>query len=102
VTPLDDCSPEDEVVEELDVLVDVEVLDEVDDVVPVVDVEDELPGIVAALTALKRPRPATAANAAPTVSRLSRRRAASRAYIRRWAPSVFPMARAWDIAPSRT
>jgi hypothetical protein len=98
VTPLDDCSPEDEVVEELDVLVDVEVLDEVDDVVPVVDVEDELPGIVAALTALKRPRPATAANAAPTVSR----RAASLAYIRRLAPSVFPMAKGWDIAPSRT
>ena len=46
------------------------------DVVAVVDV---VPGIVYALTAVSMPTPATAANAIPVVSRLSRRIAASRA-----------------------
>jgi hypothetical protein len=39
----------------------------------------EVPGIVAALTAVKMPRPATAAMPAPTVRRFRRRSAASRA-----------------------
>jgi hypothetical protein len=53
---------------------------------------DDAPGIVAALTALKAPRPATAVIAAPTVSRLSVRRAASRARILSSVLSVLPMA----------
>ena len=73
VTPLEDWSPLDE---------DVDVL-EVEELA--VWVEDEgavVPGMVAALTALKTPTPATAANAAPVVSRWSRLRAASRARTR--------------------
>ena len=59
---------------------------------PAVAVElDELPGIVAALTALKTPTAATAAKAAPTVSRFSSRRAASRARMRCSARCVFSM-----------
>jgi hypothetical protein len=70
---LEDCEPEldddvesDESVDELDVEA----------------VESEVPGMVAALTALKMPRPATAARPTPTVRRLRRRRAASRAWAR--------------------
>jgi len=76
VTPLEDWSPLDE---DVDVLDELEVL-EVEELT--VWVEDEgavVPGMVAALTALKTPTPATAANAAPVVSRWSRLRAASRA-----------------------
>ena len=76
LTPLEDWSPLDE---DVDVLDELEVL-EVEELT--VWVEDEgavVPGMVAALTALKTPTPATAANAAPVVSRWSRLRAASRA-----------------------
>ena len=45
-------------------------------------VESDVPGIVAALTALKMPRPAMAARPAPTVRRFRRRTAASRASVR--------------------
>ena len=80
LTPLEDWSPLDE---ELDVLDEVEVLEVVELAVWVEEEEEELsPGIVAALTALKTPTPATAANAAPVVSRWSRLRAASRARTR--------------------
>jgi len=62
---------------------EVEVLEVVELAVWVEEEEEELsPGIVAALTALKTPTPATAANAAPVVSRWSRLRAASRARTR--------------------
>jgi hypothetical protein len=78
--PLEGSSPEDELeelVEEAAVLAD-DVA-----VVPVAAVElDDVPGMVAALTALKTPTAATAANAAPTVSRFRSRRAASRARMR--------------------
>lgn len=79
VTPLEDWSPLDE---DVDVLDELEVL-EVEELT--VWVEDEgavVPGMVAALTALKTPTPATAANAAPVVSRWSRLRPASRARTR--------------------
>jgi hypothetical protein len=63
---------------ELESLEEVEAEDavDVDEVAP-----SEVPGIVAALTAVKMPRPATAASPAPTVRRLRRRSAASRASV---------------------
>ena len=79
LTPLEDCRPSDEleVMDGLDV-------DDVEAIAPDDEAEAEVvPGIVAALTAPKTPTPATAASAAPTVSRLSRRTAASRACMRR-------------------
>ena len=63
-----------------------EVLDEIDEEASVEAAAEPLPGIVAALTALNTPRAATAAMAAPTVSRLSMRRAASRACTLRSVP----------------
>ena len=76
LTPLEDWSPLDE---DVDVLDELEVL-EVEELAVWVENEVEVvPGMVAALTALKTPTPATAANAAPVVSRWSRLRAASRA-----------------------
>jgi hypothetical protein len=76
------------VVEELspdEVLVDDE--DEADVVEVVV-----VPGIVLALMAPKRPTPMTALIAAPVVSRLRRRMAASRARTLAWVVSLFSMA----------
>jgi hypothetical protein len=73
VTPLEGCSPLDELEE----------LEDEDDVVfdgdPLVA---DVPGMVAALTAAKTPTAATAPTAAPTVRRLSNRSAASRASTR--------------------
>ena len=76
LTPLEDWSPLDE---DVDVLDEVEALDVEELAVWVEDEVEVVPGMVAALTALKTPTPATAANAAPVVSRWSRLRAASRA-----------------------
>ena len=53
--------------------------DELELVADVVAVVEVVPGIVYALTAVSMPTPATAANAIPVVSWLSRRIAASRA-----------------------
>jgi len=95
-TPLEDFSPldeedEDEEDEDVDVLDEVEVL-EVAEVAVSLDAEEELvPGMVAALTAPKTPTPATAANAAPNVRRLSSRIAASRARTRMAVWSVLSM-----------
>jgi hypothetical protein len=73
LTPLEGCSPLDEVAE----------LDDEDDVVFDADaLVEDAPGMVAALTAAKTPTAATAPTAAPTVRRLSSRRAASRASTR--------------------
>ena len=89
LTPLEGCRALAalEEVDEVDVVDspdEVEVLDELDAVAPEAEVEDEVvPGIVAALTALNAATPATPTSAAPTVSRWSRRRAASRARMRR-------------------
>jgi hypothetical protein len=63
---------------------DVELEDDVESVdEPAVEVVvvSEVPGMVAALTAVKMPRPATAATPAPRVRRWRRRRAASRASV---------------------
>ena len=79
VTPLEDWSPLDE---DVDVLDEVEALDVEELAVWVEDEVEVVPGMVAALTALKTPTPATAANAAPVVSRWSRLRPASRARTR--------------------
>ena len=79
VTPLEDWSPLDE---DVDVLDEVEALDVEELAVWVEDEVEVVPGMVAALTALKTPSPATAAKAAPVVSRWSRLRAASRARTR--------------------
>jgi hypothetical protein len=72
---VDDCSPDDEllVTDELD--------DELDDVaVEVLAVAVvEVPGMVCAPIAANTPTPRSALKAAPVVSRLSRRMAASRA-----------------------
>jgi hypothetical protein len=69
LTPLEGCSPLDEVAE----------LDDEDDVVFDADaLVEDAPGMVAALTAAKTPTAATAPTAAPTVRRLRRRSAASR------------------------
>jgi hypothetical protein len=73
---LDDCELE------LELEDDVESLESVDEVDVVVVVESDVPGIVAALTAVKMPRPATAARPVPRVRRLRRRTAASRASLR--------------------
>jgi hypothetical protein len=64
----------------------VEAVDEVEEEVAVLaacDVE-AVPGIVDALTAPSSPTPARAPRAAPVVSRLSKRYAASRARILSW------------------
>jgi hypothetical protein len=66
-TPLDDCSVPDESGEEDDELVE---LDEVDVLAAWLD-DEEVPGMVAALTAVNTPSPANAAIAAPVVMRLS-------------------------------
>ena len=79
VTPLEDWSPLDE---DVDVLDEVEALDVEELAVWVEDEVEVVPGMVAALTALKTPSPATAAKAAPVVSLWSRLRAASRARTR--------------------
>ena len=66
LTPLEDCRPlEDEEVDELDEVEEVEL--EVPDEVEAVGVleDEEVPGMVAALTALRRPTPAKAAKAVP-------------------------------------
>ena len=68
--------------------------DVVEDLLDVDVVDAELPGIVAALTALRRPTAASAAAAAPTVRRFSSRRAASRAWMR----VVSMFASLWDEA----
>jgi hypothetical protein len=81
VLPDDDVDDDDRELESLEELEpDDEVELELDDVVDLDEVAaSEVPGIVAALTAVKMPRPATAAMPAPAVRRLSRRSAASRA-----------------------
>jgi hypothetical protein len=67
---VDDCSPDDELLVEVEVDVAVVVL--------AVAVVDD-PGIVCALMAANTPTPTRALTAAPVVSRLRRRMAASRA-----------------------
>jgi len=79
-TPLDDCRPLEEDDEEVEVDGDDDVVLEVVAVLAAVVAVEE-PGMVAALTALKRPTPATAPIAAPVVRRLRVRIAASLASI---------------------
>jgi hypothetical protein len=80
---VDDCSPDEMVLVE----------DEEDeDVVAVLAVEVlAVPGIVWALTAASRPTPTSALTAAPVVSRLRRRMAASRARTLSWIVSSISM-----------
>jgi hypothetical protein len=79
---VDDCRPD-------EVLVD----DEDEAVVDVLAVELlVVPGIVDALNAPRRATPATALTAAPVVSRLRRRMAASRARTLSWVVSLISMA----------
>ena len=79
---VDDCKPD-------EVLVD----DEDEAVVDVLAVELlVVPGIVYALNAPRRATPATALTAAPVVSRLRRRMAASRARTLSWVVSLISMA----------
>jgi len=80
---LDDCRPDDEVL--------VEDEEEVE-VVEVLAVEVLVaPGIVWALTAPSTPTPTSALTAAPVVSRLRRRRAASRARTLSWIVALISM-----------
>jgi hypothetical protein len=79
---VDDCSPDDEVLVEDEEEVDVAVL-----AVAVLVV----PGIVWALTAPSTATPTSALTAAPVVSRLSRRIAASRARTLSWIVSLISM-----------
>ena len=89
---VEDCSP-------AEVLVDVE--EEVE-VVEASAVELVLvPGMVYALTAPNRPTPITALNAAPVVSRLSRRMAASRARTLSWVVSLVSMRVSVALASKR-
>jgi hypothetical protein len=78
---VDDCRPD-------EVLVD----DEDEAVVDVPAVVLVVPGIVYALNAPRRATPATALTAAPVVSRLRRRMAASRARTLSWVVSLISMA----------
>jgi hypothetical protein len=89
---VDDCSPD-----EVLVVVDEEV-EEVE--VPAVELV-VVPGIVDALTAPNRPTPITALNAAPVVSRLSRRMAASRARTLSWVVSMVSMRVSVALASKR-
>jgi hypothetical protein len=76
---LDDCKPD-------------EVLVDDDEAVAVLAVELlVVPGIVLALSAPNRPTPTSALTAAPVVSRLRRRMAASRARTRSWVVSLISM-----------
>ena len=87
---VDDCSPDDEVLVEDDELVEVDEEDE--DVVEVLAVAVlVVPGIVWALTAPSRATPTSALTAAPVVSRLRRRMAASRARTLSWIVSSISM-----------
>jgi len=68
LTALDDCRPLEELPVELDVVVvyvDVRAVD----VFEACDVDDDVPGMVAALTAANTPTPASALAAAPIVRR---------------------------------
>lgn len=75
LTPPEGCSPLDEEADEVAGVED----DAAGSEVEAGEGGDDVPGIVAALTAPKRPTAATAAQAAPTVSRSRSRRADSRA-----------------------
>ena len=87
LTPLDGCRALEELEVELE-LVD----DEVADVFDAWEVEADVPGMVAALTAANTPTPATAPAAAPTVRRCSKRKAASRERTLAWVALVVSMA----------
>jgi hypothetical protein len=79
---VDDCSPDEVLVED----------EEEDEVVEVLAVELlVVPGIVFALNAPNRPTPTSALTAAPVVSRLRRRMAASRARTLSWVVSLISM-----------
>jgi hypothetical protein len=79
---VDDCSPDEVLVED----------DEEDEVVEVLVVELlAVPGIVCALIAPNMPTPTSALTAAPVVRRLSRRMAASRARTLSWVVSLVSM-----------
>jgi hypothetical protein len=78
---VDDCSPD-----------EVMVVEDDEDVVAVLAVElPAVPGIVWALTAPSMPTPTSALTAAPVVSRLRRRMAASRACTLFWIVSSISM-----------
>jgi hypothetical protein len=79
---VDVCSPAELLVEDDDDVVEVDVLEL--DVLAV-------PGMVCALIAPSKPTPTTALTAAPAVSRLSRRIAASRARTLSWIVSLVSM-----------
>jgi hypothetical protein len=74
-----------------EVLIDDEELDEVVAVEVLAVALVEVPGIVCALTAPSTPTPTSALTAAPVVSRLSRRMAASRARTLSWIVSLISM-----------
>src|ERR1700693_6384148 len=85
---LDDCRPDDEVLVEDEELVE----GEEEEVVDVLAVEVLVaPGMVWALTAPSTPTPTSALIAAPVVSRLRRRRAASRARTLSWIVALISM-----------
>jgi hypothetical protein len=91
-TPLDDCSVPDESGEEDEELVE---LDEVDVLAAWLE-DEEVPGMVAALTAVNTPSPAKAAIAAPVVRRLSLLNPASRARILAWVGFVLFIVRKFE------
>ena len=99
LTPLEDWRPLDEL--EL-VDDDVDGVDEVLVAAPVFAAEDDAPGIVAALTALKTPTDATAAMPAPRVRRSSSLRPASRAWMRCSVCFVLSMATGWEDPLNQT
>ena len=84
---VDVCSPDEVLVDVEDELVEVD--EEVVDVLAVAPLA--VPGIVWALMAPRTPTPTSALTAAPVVSRLRRRMAASRARTLSWIVSLISM-----------
>ena len=101
LTPLDGCRLLDELdddeFEDVDVDVDDDVVEELD----VCVVEEDVPGLVAALTAPNTPTPARARIETLTVMRLSKLNAASRAAARTRVARVVSMATACPPALNR-
>ena len=102
LTPLDGCRLLDELdddeFEDVDVDVDDDVVEELD----VCVVEEDVPGLVAALTAPNTPTPARARIETLTVMRLSKPNAASRAAALTRVTLVVSMGTAWPPALNRS
>ena len=86
LTPLDGCR----LVDEVELVAD-DADDEAAELLDACELDADVPGIVAALTAAKTPTPASELAAAPTVRRCSSRRAASRERTLAWVEFVGSM-----------